>query len=146
LLLDQISDEEEIKYILTKKKEYGSEKTAELLFPYAIKSGSLPDQIDETFVKAIIQNDDYFFYLVVLTLEMYKECFTTDRLQAYIYYCVKYRKKKYYRILDDMWSIFNTNYYCNSNCNYCFLYNMIPKRELCTCSNEPPKIYLGMEL
>jgi hypothetical protein len=142
-LIDQKSDTENINYILTKKKEYGPERIAELLFPYAIKDGSLPDQIDGTFMESIVKNDDFFFNLVVLTLERYNEYFTKERFKTYMRYCLKYKNKKYLRILESRW-------YCDINtkysCNYCFLYNMIPKGELCTCNNNPPKIYMGMEL
>jgi len=100
----EIKDEDKDKINLEK-----TETIAEKLMPCLIINNIIPEKIDRLFVIFLKETDTVlmmiFFYLVVLTLERYKEKCNRPRLDFYIKVCHKHNRMKCAKILRIFYTL-----------------------------------------
>lgn len=86
-----------------------AETIAEKLMPSLIINNIIPEKIDHLFITFLKETDTVlmmsFFYLVVLTLERYKEKCNRTRLDYYIKVCHKHNRMKCAKILRIFYTL-----------------------------------------
>lgn len=96
---DDLSVNSEIKNIFIK-----AELIAKEILPIFIKINVIPFRIDSFFNKFLIENNNLtmlvYFYIVILSLERYKNKMNKPRLDYYITMCYKYNKLECAKIIS----------------------------------------------
>ena len=84
-----------------------AEAIAEKLMPVLIEHNLTPAKLDHIYVKFLKETDTVttmvFFYIVVLTLERYKNKCNEIRLDFYIKVCYKYNRPECAKILSNLY-------------------------------------------